>query len=158
MNCKTPARRFPRKSFPPECWNGRQQGLKSSCEHEGNSPFDYNPDATTAPADATASWRSMYSKTRRTSHVSASYLMRFARIEMTRTFPLTYPSSGIILSKLGELSLMYPAPVFGKSGMPSTGQNAGIAQSASVMLNGRPSGFARDFALCIIDHSGRFLE
>lgn len=64
----------------------------------------------------------------------ASFLMEFARFEITAMFPFTYPRAGMILSNEGELNVEVELPR--KIGIPRTGHISGINMSSSVMSNG----------------------
>lgn len=74
----------------------------------------------------------------------ASFLMEFARFDITAIFPFTYPRAGMILSSEGELNVDVASPR--KMGIPRTGQTSGIRMSSSVMLNGKLNFLARCLA------------
>lgn len=77
-----------------------------------------------------------------------SFLIRFARPEITQTLPGTYPTSGddSILSSVGEQSCGPFAPTTDLSSMPKIGHRFGMTISLSNRANGMPLAIARRLA------------
>src|SRR6188474_1017895 len=95
----------------------------------------------------------MSARTSSSSAIVASHLRRLARYEITRTFPLTYPRDGMILSKDGLASDRTPLAT--ARGIPSTGQISGMTKSDTVIVQvGSPFCLVRVFAPAMRYHSG----
>lgn len=78
----------------------------------------------------------------------ASCLIALARLLITNTFPGTYPSAGISLSKDGEFGPVFPLPR--RRGVLRSGHRSGITMSLRVIVQGYPPRLALPLALLII--------
>lgn len=76
----------------------------------------------------------MYSIIFSNSATVACFFKEFAFQLMIFTLPLTYPFLGIILSRVGDPSMVLPCPC--SIGIPNTGQVSGMTISSTSILNG----------------------
>ena len=98
--------------------------------------------------------RSFQSATALSSAGDALLDSEFDRCPRTTTLPTVYPSDGISLSSVGDVTSGLPAPM--TNGALDTGSRFGRTTSDTVRSNGMPSLFARDLAEQTIRARGSF--